>query len=367
MIPNYFNLFSNCIPVKGYNRSLILDLQRDKSFPIPNSMLDVVDFLKSKNSIEKTISHFGFENKIVIKEYLDFLNVNELGFFQTLDEFDLFLDLDKNFATPDHISNIVIELSDITIQHFDLIVLNFTNIITSNVQLICYEKLNLDVLFEILNKLKYYDFKSVELFLKFSEELVKNINKLEEVLIDITRIIIHNVPEKFKYEINIPTLEVIFTKNNINGFKFCGSVKMDDFSTNQSKVLESLNHNSCLNKKISIDKEGFVRNCPAMPKHFGSIKNITLEAALNHLDFKKYWNVTKDMIAVCKDCEFRHICTDCRAYTERTHLEEDVDLSKPLKCGYNPYTNEWSEWSNNPLKQNAIEYYGMQELVKKDA
>jgi SPASM domain peptide maturase of grasp-with-spasm system len=367
MISNYFNLFSNCIPVKGHNRSLILDVQRDKSFPIPNSMLDVIEFLKSKNSLEKTISHFGVENKIVIEEYLDFLNVNELGFFQTMDEFDLFLALDKNFATPDHISNIVIELSDITIKHFDLIVLNFTSIITSNVQLISYEKLNIYVLFEILNKLKNRDFKSVELVLKFSEELVENINKLEEVLIDITRIIIHNVPENFKDEINIPTLEVIFTKNNIDGFKFCGSVKMDDFSTNQSKVLESLNHNSCLNKKIAIDNEGFIRNCPAMPKHFGSIKDITLEVALNHLDFKKYWNVTKDMITACKDCEFRHICTDCRAYTERTHFEEDIDLSKPLKCGYNPYTNEWAEWSTNPLKQNAIKYYGMQELVKKDA
>ena len=104
-----------------------------------------------------------------------------------------------------------------------------------------------------------------------------------------------------------------------------------------------------------------------MPQSFGNIKDTTLEEALNHPDFKKYWNVNKDMIAVCKDCEFRHICTDCRAYTERTHFEEDIDLSKPLKCGYNPYTSEWAEWSANPLKQKAIEYYGMQELVKKDA
>lgn len=366
MILNYFNLFSNCIPIKGYNRSLILDLQRNKSFPIPNSMFDVIAFLKSKNSLEKTISHFGVENKILIEEYLDFLNVNELGFFQTLDEFDLFLDLNKNFTTPNHISNIVIELSDIIIQHFDLIVSNFTNIITSNIQLIGYEKLNLDVFFEILKKLKNCDFKSVELVLKFSEELVENINKLEEALIDITRIIIHSVPEKFNDKINFQTLEVIFTKSNIDGFKFCGSVKMNDFNTNQLKVLESINHNSCLHKKISIDKDGYIRNCPSMPQHFGNIKDTTLEEALNHPDFKKYWNITKDQIEVCKDCEFRHICTDCRAYTERTRFEDDIDLSKPLKCGYNPYTNEWAEWSTNPLKQKAIEYYGMQELIKKE-
>jgi SPASM domain peptide maturase of grasp-with-spasm system len=97
-----------------------------------------------------------------------------------------------------------------------------------------------------------------------------------------------------------------------------------------------------------------------MAQSFGNIRDTTLQEALEHPDFKKYWNVKKDEIAVCKDCEFRYICTDCRAYIENP---EDM-YSKPLKCGYNPYTAEWEEWSTNPLKQKAIEYYGMQELVK---
>lgn len=53
------------------------------------------------------------------------------------------------------------------------------------------------------------------------------------------------------------------------------------------------------------------------------------------------------------------ICTDCRAYVEDP---EDI-LSKPLKCGYNPYTAEWSEWSSNPLKQKTINFYGLCEMV----
>ena len=65
-----------------------------------------------------------------------------------------------------------------------------------------------------------------------------------------------------------------------------------------------------------------------MSQSFGNIKDTTLEEALCHPDFKKYWNITKDQIEVCKDCEFRHICTDCRAYIE----EPDNQYSKPLKC-----------------------------------
>lgn len=156
-----------------------------------------------------------------------------------------------------------------------------------------------------------------------------------------------------------------FLKHDISTNLHCGKIKKEYFSPNISTYTESQQHNTCLNRKISIDKDGNIKNCPSMPQSFGNIKDTTLEEALNHKDFKKYWNVNKDMIAVCKDCEFRHICTDCRAYTERTDFEDDVDLSKPLKCGYNPYTNVWEEWSTNPLKQKAIEYYGMQDLIKK--
>ena len=96
-----------------------------------------------------------------------------------------------------------------------------------------------------------------------------------------------------------------------------------------------------------------------MSEVFGNIKDTTLKEAIEKPGFKKYWDINKDKIHVCKDCEFRYICTDCRAYVEDP---EDI-LSKPLKCGYNPYTGEWSEWSSNPLKQRAIEFYGMEELV----
>ena len=40
-----------------------------------------------------------------------------------------------------------------------------------------------------------------------------------------------------------------------------------------------------------------------------------------------------------KDCKFRYICTDCRAY-----LANPNDMySKPLKCNYNPYSATWEK------------------------
>src|SRR5690606_52193 len=148
----------------------------------------------------------------------------------------------------------------------------------------------------------------------------------------------HNIISKifiFEYNHNLH-----FVQNKVIGFekglvsvKDCGKISDKIFFPNLRTYLTSQSCNTCLNRKISIDKDGNIKNCPSMAQSFGNIKDTTLEEALNHRDFKKYWNVTKDQIEVCKDCEFRHICTDCRAYTERTHFENDIDLSKPLKCG----------------------------------
>lgn len=79
------------------------------------------------------------------------------------------------------------------------------------------------------------------------------------------------------------------------------------------------------------------------------------EGVITNNNFKQLWGIKKDEIKVCQDCEFRHMCTDCRAYIENPN---DI-YSKPLKCGYNPYRCEWDNWKLDPQKQNAIQFYGL--------
>ncbi|RYE54501.1 MAG: grasp-with-spasm system SPASM domain peptide maturase [Sphingobacteriales bacterium] len=141
--------------------------------------------------------------------------------------------------------------------------------------------------------------------------------------------------------------------------KCCGIVDPDFFQSNIPHYTESLSHNTCLNRKISIDIEGNIRNCPSMLKSFGNVNDTTLHDAINKPGFKSNWNITKDEVTKCKDCEFRYVCTDCRAYRENP---DDI-YSAPLKCGYNPYTCAWEEWSINPLKQTAISFYQQQSSV----
>ncbi len=74
-----------------------------------------------------------------------------------------------------------------------------------------------------------------------------------------------------------------------------------------------------------------------MKNNYGNIKNLAISDVLNNHEFNKLWRINKDKINVCKDCEFRYICHDCRAYI----TEENNIYSKPLKCKYDPYKTVW--------------------------
>jgi SPASM domain peptide maturase of grasp-with-spasm system len=366
MTDKYFKVFTNCIVLKGINRSLIVDIQRENFITIPDTMEEIIQCFKEKKSIQEVKELYGEDNIEIIQEYIDFLIEKEFGFIVDFEEFDLFIDMSTSFEVPSHVTNCIVEISENSILNFNKIINDLENLFCKNLQIICYDYIEISTLKSVLNFAEDTNFRSIELVLKYSDDLFDFISEIDKNNFRVTDVTLHSARDIIK-EIPKTTFNVNLIDYEISSFKNCGIVDYKYFNVNNSKVLESINHNSCLHKKISIDKDGNVKNCPSMPQSFGNIKDTTLEEALNHPDFKKYWNVTKDRIDICKDCEFRHICTDCRAYTERTTFDVDIDLSKPLKCGYNPYTNEWSEWSANPLKEKAIEYYGMQDLVKKDA
>jgi len=130
---------------------------------------------------------------------------------------------------------------------------------------------------------------------------------------------------------------VQFVSYNYTNKNYCGAIKTEFFSPNQPHFTESQHYNTCLNRKICIDVNGEIKNCPAMSRSFGNIKDSTLEEALNKPGFKDLWGIRKDDIDVCKDCEFRYMCTDCRTFIK----DPGNFYSQPAKCPYNPYIAKW--------------------------
>lgn len=351
-----FILFADCIPVKGVNRSIICDTKNNNFYFIPNGLFDILEAYNGK-TIEEVKNDFEHQYDEIIEDYFDYLIDKKLIFFNSSPE--LFPKMSTAWSSPSLITNIIIDYDEI-IHDFNALIPQFETLKCSYIQLRFYKKASLDDIASLAGSLKKEKSRvvSIDFIIPYCESFtLEKINKILSENSRIHSIIIFNSPNDISY----PPLGqkmgyLMLVKRNIINEKHCGIINEEYFYSNIKLFSESQQHNTCLNKKLSIDKEGNIKNCPSMQTSFGNIKDTTLEKALNQNEFKKYWNINKDQITVCKDCEFRHICTDCRAYIE----EPENVYSKPLKCGYNPYTNEWSDWSTNPLKQKGIEYYGIQ-------
>lgn len=357
-----FILFSDCIPVKGFSRSIICDTRNDRYHFIPNGLYDILEKYNGK-TIENIKNDFEYLYDEIIDDYFDFLIANKLIFFNSNP--DLFPKIKTEWNSPSLITNIIIDYDEI-IHDFKCLIPQFETLKCSHVQLRFFKKISLDYIYEVVQLLKKEKSRisSIDFIVPFYEDF--RLEELKILLSENSRvhsIIIFNSPHDEIYDpISRNMGYIMQVKRNVLNEKHCGLINDAYFHSNIKLFSESQHHNTCLNRKISIDKEGTIKNCPSMKESFGNIKDISLQEALNQPNFKKLWNISKDQIDVCKDCEFRHICTDCRAYTENP----DDQYSKPLKCGYSPYTNIWEEWSTNPLKQKAIGYYDMQELIIKD-
>lgn len=353
----YFNLYSNIFLTKGFNRVLISDLQRNVSELYPIEFYEIIIEL-NKTSIDELSLDFDSESHVILQEYIDILLKKEYGFITSKSKDFNFPQMSNLYNDPSAISNLFIELDDMSF--LGKIKNSIENLGIKHLVIYCERKLDVDEIIKIDNIFFSSSIVGIEIYCLFHEVFnEKTMNLLHQKTFRINSFVFYNCSEKFlKIKGNFK-FSLEFTKKLLVRLS-CGKISLEYFETNISKVLESINHNTCLHKKISVDKNGNIKNCPSMVESFGNIKDTTLEEALNKPNFKKYWNTTKDQINVCKDCEFRHICTDCRAFTENPQDQ----YSKPLKCGYDPYTNKWEEWSTNPLKQKAIVFYGMQELIK---
>lgn len=357
----YFNLFSNILITKGARRILISDLQRKISDLYPLELYDIIEELKNE-SIENILENYDAESQQIIYEYIDFLLEKEYGFITHGDWDKNFLPLYYDFQEVSKISNIFIEIDNIII--LDKIKNSINNLGVKHLVIYCVKELSIEEYQEIDHKFKDSVLEGIEIYAPYHDELDKEFFQiLNRTTIRIYNFVFYNcqeVPfktkEVFRFNIN-------FNHENLK-ISACGKVDLKYFSTNLPKVLEAINHNSCLHKKIGIDIDGNIKNCPLMPEKFGNIHQSGIEEILAQSDFKKYWNLTKDNIETCKDCEFRYICTDCRAYTENNHYNKDgLDLSKPLKCGYDPYTGIWENWAKNPLKQKIMKQYDIEESI----
>ena len=348
----YFHLFANCIPVKGVNRSIICDIQRNSFEFIPNELWFILT-KQSKKTLKEIKAYFDNAYDEIIDEYFDFLIKKKLGRWITKLDKGL-VNLNLVYEVPNAITNCIIDFDKTSNHPLPKIVKELDELICQAVQLRFYESITITELDNYLDYFKDSKVRGIEVLLPFVETFTSDaIIALAASHPRLLYMVLNGAPENKEAFYNNEKFKVNHTTVKMQSELCCGHIHSMYFRVNIKAFTEAKHFNSCLHKKIAIDKRGNIVNCPSLPQKFGNINEYSLTAALAHKAFKKTGAIRKDDITTCKVCEFRYICSDCRAYTEDPG---DV-YSKPLKCGYDPHTNEWQEWSSNPLKQKVMEHY----------
>lgn len=110
-----------------------------------------------------------------------------------------------------------------------------------------------------------------------------------------------------------------------------------DFDTSVKTFQYNKHWNSCWFGKIAITAKGEVIPCIfARESVLGNIDTDPADTIRDNV--LKAWGITKDDVKICKDCEYRYSCHDCRPLA--AGLLEDP-LGKYPRCCYDPIEGIW--------------------------
>jgi len=99
--------------------------------------------------------------------------------------------------------------------------------------------------------------------------------------------------------------------------------------------------NTCWYGKFAITETGTILPCVFERNIIiGDLRKQSIQEILDSEILKKYWLLTFDQIKICKDCEYKYACRDCRPLG--IGICGDL-FDKNPRCTYNPHVGEWKE------------------------
>lgn len=365
----FIQLFADCIPVKGAARSAFYDLTRHEIILFPTDYYFLLEHIMGKRVGDLLEKIQSAPNKEQIIGFLDFLDEKELIIL--VEDPSEFPAIDNSWDFPGVVQNAVIDVSTV-LHDFSKIFNELSALGCQYVQIRCFSNLlTLSDCHSLLESARHKSIEGIELILKYqngvSDDTYITFVKQHGM---VTALTIHSAPQT-RYALvdtvapviyeGAPSRKIYFTGQVIDSEMHCGIITQKHLTPPAVRTFfETKLFNGCLNRKISVDAGGNIKNCPSMKDSYGNIRDKSLLEAVHASGFKEKWGISKDQILICRDCEFRYACSDCRAYLENP---DDV-FSKPLKCGYDPYSGKWNEWTENDARKITAKLYGMEHLIR---
>lgn len=333
----FLYVYSDIFFTKGHRRTMMCDFKKKMWQFIPNEYFELTQLFK-----RHTIDAIEAINKVEpasLYEFIEFLIADKCA--QVVDQIDFFPDIDLKWDTSHPIENSIIDIDQYSKHDYVKIANELQVLFCRNIQFRSFSCIALAETARIIDVFKCKDFESLDFILKYSDSISA------EDYLELARknpsvsFIVHSAPENLFFESKLKDIYPIvgyvqYIQQNISSANCCGIINKEGFVFPRfpRDFIEGVVRNRCLNGKISISVCGDIKNCPSMKESYGNIQTDSLIEVIQKKEFRDYWFITKDKISTCRDCEYRHICNDCRAFAESK-------WGKPSKCSYNPYITSW--------------------------
>ncbi|HBL34609.1 MAG TPA: grasp-with-spasm system SPASM domain peptide maturase [Porphyromonadaceae bacterium] len=338
-VGKYLYIYADIFFTKGYCRTMMCDLKKGIWQFIPNTYYELILLFK-KHTID-SIENEGIIDSSKLYEFIGFLLTNNCG--QIVDDIQLFPEIELKWDSPHFIENSIIDVDENSNHNYIKIANELQQLFCKNIQFRFFCEKDLSEIAYIIHVFKGRDFESIDFIVKYFPP----INKEEYLMLasenPSVSFIVHSAPNNVFFESKLKGIYPIvgyvqYTEQTITSANCCGIINKDSFVFPKfpKDFIEGIIRNKCLNRKISISSTGEIKNCPSMNINYGNIKTDSLIDVYQNKKFRSFWYITKDKISICKDCEYRNVCNDCRAFAKNK-------FSKPSKCSYDPYHTSWNK------------------------
>jgi SPASM domain peptide maturase of grasp-with-spasm system len=329
----HFLLFTNCILVKGYKESIIMDIQRNSFLPVSNLLFDVLSLNLKTLTVGELKNQFHGQYNKGIDKFLIYLVEEEYGFFTN--ETLYFPDLSKDFYSPYAIVSSVINYSSKSGYNLESVFNQLTKLSCQLIQLRLFDKIDLDLIAGIINVVKSSRLNLLEIYIQDYNYSTVDLLQIIESDFRIT-LIVYSSERTLELPGNPYSDRLFFIREEITPISK-EIIDLQMFVSNIEFYVESLKYNVGLNRKTCIDMDGSIKNFVNHSMVFGNVMKDTLESIINKKEFKEQWYICNDMIEKCKDCQYRYMCLSNSAVEYRDNRYYKLDT-----CSFNPTTNTWN-------------------------
>lgn len=332
-LDKYFIIYSDCFLTRGLVKSSILDITNQQMYFFDTQFYDILSTISLYRIREILLM---CEDEVTIESFQElimFLVSKELGAF--VENVSLFPPINVEWDCYSIISNAIIDVKN-KIHNFEKIFIELNDLFCEKIQIRFYSVVGTDIFHKIIHHAIDKRFSHIEFVIK--EDVQEN--RLEDLIAIVKQypFIRFTIYNSFKDLTTLKFNNISFIKRDLDFCKDCGVISPEYFIIpTMDSYMENRLYNGCLNRKVSIDYDGNIKNCPSFKHSYGNIENVRIKDVIMTKQFRELWIINKEKIEVCKDCELRPVCTDCRA-----HLSDPNNIySKPQKCTYDPLTSNW--------------------------